>query len=251
MAVAKCQECKKDVSTTADKCPHCGAPAPDKVLRKKRSRRGCAILLILLAASVIAAQCIPDSDHRSSSSLDKSGKTGSQTPVRAATREEQEIARLDAKAKSIPATDVAGNLAAYRALLALAPDNEDYRTKVAYYESPAASAAAARLLADSERNKQNAPVAAQSNRKTEAWIVAKQCVEKQLKAPSTANWGSIVKGTHQSPDLCVTVMGDDKYLCKGWVDSQNSFGAMIRTSFECTVQYKGDDRWTTVDLRTW
>jgi hypothetical protein len=213
--------------------------------------RGCGILLILLAASVIAAQCIPDSDHRSPSSPDKADKTESQIPTRAATREEQEIARLDAKAKSIPATDVAGNLAAYRALLALDPDNDGYRAKVAYYESPAASEAAATLLADSERDRQKARLAAQASRKAEAWIVAKQCIEKQLKAPSTANWGSIVKGTHQSPDQCVTVLGDDKYLCKGWVDSQNSFGAMIRTHFECTAQYKGDDRWTIVDVRTW
>jgi hypothetical protein len=30
MAMVRCRECAKDVSTTADKCPHCGSPVPHR-----------------------------------------------------------------------------------------------------------------------------------------------------------------------------------------------------------------------------
>ena len=31
MALIKCYECGKEISDTADKCPHCGAPKPNAV----------------------------------------------------------------------------------------------------------------------------------------------------------------------------------------------------------------------------
>ena len=47
MALVKCKECGKEISTKADKCPHCGAPI------KKSANIGClgsaiAIILILM-----------------------------------------------------------------------------------------------------------------------------------------------------------------------------------------------------------
>ncbi len=45
MALIKCSECKKEISTKADKCPHCGAPV------KKKS--GCGTLLIVLFGVIV------------------------------------------------------------------------------------------------------------------------------------------------------------------------------------------------------
>lgn len=50
MALIKCSECGKDVSTKADKCPHCGAPV---VPPKTKKRSGCLILVGALVASFV------------------------------------------------------------------------------------------------------------------------------------------------------------------------------------------------------
>jgi hypothetical protein len=75
-----------------------------------------------------------------------------------------------------------------------------------------------------------------------AWVMAQQFVEDHLKAPSTADFGSVF-GDYQDPRECVTKLEDGGYVCRGWVDAENSFGANIRTRFVCVVRYLGDDRW--------
>ena len=50
MALRKCKECGKEVSTKADLCPHCGA-------KQKRKGIGCGgAILILIAIGFIATQ---------------------------------------------------------------------------------------------------------------------------------------------------------------------------------------------------
>ena len=70
----------------------------------------------------------------------------------------------------------------------------------------------------------------------EAFTVAEYVVKENLKAPSTAQFCKITEAT-------ITYLGNKKYEIKGWVDAQNSFGAMIRQNF--TVTYtavkKGSD----------
>ena len=52
-------------------------------------------------------------------------------------------------------------------------------------------------------------------------------VAKNLKSPSTADfpWS-----------LNATSIGKNKYIIKNYVDSQNAFGAIIRTNYVCTVE---------------
>ena len=73
----------------------------------------------------------------------------------------------------------------------------------------------------------------------EAWVAAKTFVTGSLKSPSTADFGSVWKGTVQNPETCVTNMGENRYRVRGWVDSQNSFGATVRTDFEVEVELRG------------
>lgn len=48
MAIEPCRECKRDVSTTADKCPHCGADYPTKAAAKGAGQAlGCSCVLTL------------------------------------------------------------------------------------------------------------------------------------------------------------------------------------------------------------
>ena len=54
-------------------------------------------------------------------------------------------------------------------------------------------------------------------------------VEKQLKSPSTADFPF---GGHRH----VTKLGGNRYRVDSYVDSQNSFGAQIRTEFEGVIK---------------
>lgn len=63
-------------------------------------------------------------------------------------------------------------------------------------------------------------------------------VEARLKAPATADFN------HASE----THLGDAVWRVSGTVDSENSFGAKVRTSFVCETEYDGDHKWTLVSL---
>lgn len=76
-----------------------------------------------------------------------------------------------------------------------------------------------------------------------AYVACKQFIEGGLKAPSTAVFAS----QSQSD---ITNTGDGSFRVNSYVDAQNSFGAMIRTDFTCTVKYEGGDQWGLVDLQT-
>ena len=67
--------------------------------------------------------------------------------------------------------------------------------------------------------------------KISAWVAAQRFVERRLKSPGTAKYGSVWGGTYQDPDDCVMHLGGAKYKACGWVDSQNAFGATMRTEF--------------------
>jgi hypothetical protein len=47
----------------------------------------------------------------------------------------------------------------------------------------------------------------------------------------------------------VSLIGADHYLVQGTVDSENTFGAMVRSNFSCDVKDNGDDTWTLKALR--
>lgn len=54
MAITKCRECKKDISSKAASCPHCGAPGSKQ---KKGSGVGCgSVIVIVVVIAIIGAQ---------------------------------------------------------------------------------------------------------------------------------------------------------------------------------------------------
>lgn len=64
-----------------------------------------------------------------------------------------------------------------------------------------------------------------------AGIACERWVATALKAPSTASYG-------RNPS--VVGLGDQTWKVHGYVDSENSFGAKIRTGYTCTGQLIGD-----------
>jgi hypothetical protein len=77
----------------------------------------------------------------------------------------------------------------------------------------------------------------------EALVMAHQFMERRLKAPSTADFPSIV-----SEGVGVFHMGNGVFIVNSHVDAQNSFGAKIRTRFICKLKDNGDKTWSLISL---
>ena len=66
------------------------------------------------------------------------------------------------------------------------------------------------------------------SREIDAWVCAQNVVRNNLKSPSSADFCSY-------PEATIIDLGDDQYMIKGYVDAQNSFGAMVRSYFTVTL----------------
>ena len=66
-------------------------------------------------------------------------------------------------------------------------------------------------------------------------------VENILKSPSTADFPTL--------DYKISNLGNYKYKIVSYVDSQNGFGATIRSNFSVTLSYKGSGDWA--DSNNW
>lgn len=67
-----------------------------------------------------------------------------------------------------------------------------------------------------------------------AYTYAEDFVKKRLKAPATAEFPKTREKINHT-----TNYGEGKYKIRSWVDSQNGFGALIRSSFNCTIEFEG------------
>lgn len=80
----------------------------------------------------------------------------------------------------------------------------------------------------------------------EAASFCKRQVRASLKAPQTAKFPML--------DFKATTSADEQtFYVTSYVDSQNGFGAMLRTNYQCELQYQGGDYdgWKLMDLSTW
>lgn len=69
--------------------------------------------------------------------------------------------------------------------------------------------------------------------KASVYVLAKSCVKNHLKAPSTAEFTEMWN--------CGFSKGDDNiYMMTGYVDSENSFGAMLREQWSIMAEVNGD-----------
>jgi hypothetical protein len=80
--------------------------------------------------------------------------------------------------------------------------------------------------------------------KMTASIMAEEFMNDRLKSPGSAEFQSY-------PKQQITDLGNGKYKVASYVDSQNSFGALVRTHYVCTLQYRTEtDDWNLEDLQT-
>ena len=74
-----------------------------------------------------------------------------------------------------------------------------------------------------------------------AQSIIEEFVTRKLKSPSTADFEF---GFSSKIDK----VGEKGYEVDSYVDSQNGFGATIRTNFHCEVEYTGNSNWNLIDL---
>lgn len=143
------------------------------------------------------------------------------------------IAALEQKVAPVPASDAQTNLRLYKQLLMLAPENSRYRQKVEAYASTHSRA--------DPKPKSLAAVAIPSSKCAENvtdWLThnaAKRAIKDILKAPRTARFSdyrTAFVGTEGA--LCI-------YAVRVTVDSQNGFGAMLRSDMTSAVTVDPQD----------
>lgn len=78
-----------------------------------------------------------------------------------------------------------------------------------------------------------------------AFVMCKQFVTDRLKAPATAVFPTYGDSGTQTDQLSAL-----QFRARAFVDSQNGFGANIRTSYTCTVTNTGGNNWHLDDLTT-
>lgn len=94
---------------------------------------------------------------------------------------------------------------------------------------------ARRVAAEEQRRKKEYE---EQDIKISACVHAEHAVKQRLKAPSTATFPSCWRyEVRASPDMKTVFV-------KGYVDAQNSFGAMLRSTFVVKLKHEGNKQWT-------
>ncbi len=83
---------------------------------------------------------------------------------------------------------------------------------------------------------------------TEAYVIAKIFMEKNLKAPASANFPAFDYRFYASNETY-------QFIIKSYVDAQNIFGAQLRTYYLIQMKWNGKDwadinNWELIDLET-
>jgi len=81
----------------------------------------------------------------------------------------------------------------------------------------------------------------ESRARTNAWVTCTMVMNKYLKSPASAGYPT-------TSELNVQIQGNTYLFPRAWVDSQNSFGAQIRTYFSCVAAGSGDSWGATIKI---
>jgi hypothetical protein len=92
----------------------------------------------------------------------------------------------------------------------------------------------------------------EKNDQSTAYSFTRSLVKQTLRSPSSAKFPSILGG---NVEVKVGNIIEDDLTCefevRGYVDSQNGFGAMLRTNYLATVKFEAQGaRWILLDIAT-
>ena len=214
MALIKCTECGNMVSDKADRCPHCGCPvsiildesakAPENPPVKETEQRSAPAPEAATPAAKPPMPETPAVDPEPQAAHDKKVQQGFIFTMCLVvlciigvfvTSANQPV---PANSPAAPTTQTTGH--------------SSKRTPSSSSSSSSGSSSTVNTARHSD---------------DDAFYCATLIVEDYLKAPSTAKFC-------KPSDATVTHLGNGEYIVTGWVDAENSYGAMIRSDFVVT-----------------
>ena len=203
MALIKCTECGNMVSDKADRCPHCGCP-----------------ISIILGETEKAPEKPPQSPAPAPEAAVPSAKPP--VPETPAVNPEPQAAH-DKKvqqgfifAMCLVVLCIIGVMATSTNQPVPTKSPTTPTTQTSGYSSSSSSSSGSSSTTNTARHSDD-----------DAFYCATLIVKDYLKAPSTAKFCKL-------SDATVTHLGNGEYMVTGWVDAENSYGAMIRSDFIVT-----------------
>lgn len=106
---------------------------------------------------------------------------------------------------------------------------------------------AAYLAVPRERTPEQAAAETKRKKNREVYYTARGVIEKSLKAPSTAKWSSLV--LDDGTGVAELDGKPGHYIAEGHVDSQNSFGSMLRARWHVELHDTGDGKYIITHAR--
>lgn len=243
MALKKCKECGKEVSSKAGNCPHCGIKKP---VKKKP-----ILLYVILGFFVFPFLLVflvepePGADRFSTVELNvRSGPSADHSAISILSPGEEIFVLGDSLGwlhiQSFQDTTNTGWV------------SERYTSDISELRGwererrDEQRAQERRQQAEQRRQREAERAVAwrTQDNSTTAYRMIERSVKERLKSPSTAEFPGILDGRSDH----VTKTGDQAYLIVSYVDSQNSFGATIRSQFIGEVKQTSNTNWELVSL---
>jgi len=224
MALIKCEECGNEISDKALSCPKCGAPrVTEKKNLVKCQKCGSEINDKILSCPKCGA---PRSVALANNQSKNSGCLGSSVRI------------------------FVGVIVGFFGLVILI---------IILTQVPNCDESTDQRVIENNTSSNNTQTEKPRSKHDEisAWVYCQAFVKEALRSPGSADFGGLFSGEYQRPAEHAKHLGDGVYECKGWVDSQNSFGAKVRNRFSITIKYTekgGEEGWQLVkgpELTAW
>ncbi len=204
MALIKCTECGNMVSDKADRCPHCGCPVSVILSETAKATENPPVQEPAQRPAPVPKASDPAVNPEPQAAHDKKVQQGFIFAMClvvlciigvVATSANQPV---PAKSPTTPTTQTSGHSSKHTP------------------SSSSSSSSGSSSTTNTARHSDD-----------DAFYCATLIVEDYLKAPSTAKFCKL-------SDATVTHLGNGEYMVTGWVDAENSYGAMIRSDFVVT-----------------
>lgn len=260
MALIICPECGHSVSDKAAACPHCGYPlersereteqlVPELTgvlkakidtdtadqghpLTKEEIRTG-SYLVQCPHCSRMTNKYKPLCESCGKKWSDSSGVLSEKTNPSAPQPRD-----LKQESKSSSGSSLIWGLVLVMSLIVIIAGSS--ATKKPYSPSKNTASSGSSGKSSYSSNSSSSSYSGSSNKKQDdddikagVYVLAKNCVKNHLKAPSTAKFSEMWECAFQKGD-------GDIYMMTGYVDSQNSYGAMLQEQWSIMAEVNGD-----------